>query len=217
MTDYLQNGHLFVKDFIDSSLCRITEDYVQYKSKTSGLSFNNEPTFIPESMTFYGDNLTESILKHSLPKMEELTGLSLLPTYSFLRLYKRGDKLPKHKDRMGCQIAVSLCIAYSYDENEYQWPIYIDSESYFCKPGEAVLYQGIDQTHWREPLEHDWQLQIFLFYIDSTADFAKDLALDSRPELGLPKSTQKIDIREYEKEYFTSRGYIDGGRATYHD
>ncbi len=123
MNEFQKNGHLFVKDFIDPSLCKITEDYVQYKSKTTGLAFNNEPTFIPESMTFYADNLTEAILKNSLPKMEELTGLSLIPTYSFLRLYKRGDKLPKHKDRMGCQIAVSLNIAYSYDDDEYQWPI----------------------------------------------------------------------------------------------
>ena len=113
MTEFQENGFMVVKDFIDPTLCKITEDYVQYKSKTSGLAFNNEPTFIPESMTFYADNLTEAILKNSLPKMEELLGLELIPTYSFLRLYKRGDKLPKHKDRMGCQVAVSLSIAYS--------------------------------------------------------------------------------------------------------
>ena len=80
-----------------------------------------------------------------------------------------------------------------------------------------MIYQCIDQVHWRDPLEHDWQLKLFFFYIDAAADFAEDLALDSRDELGLPKNTQKIDIREYEKEYFTSRGYIDGGRASYHD
>ncbi len=75
----------------------------------------------------------------------------------------------------------------------------------------------MEQLHWRQPLDHDWHLQINLFYIDKTADFADDLALDSRPELGMPRASQQIDIREYEKQYFTSRGYTDGERVSYKD
>tara|TARA_B100000315_G_scaffold32794_1_gene27561 strand:+ start:1938 stop:2372 length:435 start_codon:yes stop_codon:yes gene_type:complete len=144
MNEYQEKGHLIVKDFIDPSLAQIALDYVELKSKTSGLVFNNEPNFVPNSMTFYADNLTESILKNSLPKMEELTGLDLLPTYSFMRLYKEGDRLPKHKDRLSCQIAVSLCIGYSYDDSEYQWPIYLDGKEVASKPGEALLYHGTE-------------------------------------------------------------------------
>ncbi len=217
MNEFQKNGFSIVKDFIDPSLCKIALDYIELKSKTTGLVYNQEPNFIPESMTFYADSLTESILKNSLPKMEELTDLKLFPTYSFMRLYKEGDRLPKHKDRLSCQIAVSLCIGYGYDDAEYQWPIYLNGNEIASKPGDALLYHGTEQEHWREPLERDWHLQIFLFYIDQKADYARDLMFDARPDLGLSKETYKFNIRDYEKEYYESRGYEDQGRVTFHD
>ena len=220
MGQFQKHGYKIVRSFIDPSLRNIIEDYTLYKSKTSGLRQNYEPDFIPHSLTFYGDNLTESLLKSFLPKMEEITELSLVPTYSFLRLYKGGDRLPKHKDRLSCQIAVSLCIAYSYDHNEYRWPFILEGKEIDLKPCDALIYRGSDIIHWRnkfERKEEEWHLQMFFFYIDTTAEFAKDLAFDARPELGLTKDSAKIDIREYEHEYFTSRGFVYAGRATYHD
>ena len=34
-----------------------------------------------------------------LPVMAKETGLNLIPTYSYARIYKKGDILKRHKDR----------------------------------------------------------------------------------------------------------------------
>ena len=217
MNKFKKNGYLFVKNFISQELVKVTLDYVEFKLKTSGLVHDSEPQFIPNSLTLYGDHLTESVLKNSMSKMEKLTGHELIPSYSFMRLYKKGDRLPKHRDRLTSQIAVSLCIGSSYEGEDYDWPFYLDGKEFNCKPGDAVIYNGIESFHWREPLERDWHLPIFLFYMDKNAEFADDLIYDARPELGHPRSSQKLDVRAYEKKYFEARGYVDAGRVTYLD
>jgi hypothetical protein len=208
LTKFQRNGHQVVKNFIDPTLCKVIRNYVEYKSKTTGLEFNLEPDFIPNSLTLYGDILTESVLLNLLPKMEELTGTELVPTHSLLRLYQPGDVLPRHKDKLSCQTSVSLCIGYGYDDKEYQWPLYLDGEEILCKPGDALIYHGCEYFHWREAFEGDWQLMVFLFYINKDADFAEDLIYDARPDLGLPKSSQKFSEHEYEKNYLIQTGHI---------
>ena len=52
--------------------------------------------------------------------MEKKTGLSLVPTYSYTRIYNKGNILKKHKDRPSCEISTTLHLGGDL------WPIFID-------------------------------------------------------------------------------------------
>jgi hypothetical protein len=39
--------------------------------------------------------------------MEKHTKLKLIPTYSYARIYKKGDVLHRHKDRFSCEISTT--------------------------------------------------------------------------------------------------------------
>ena len=215
--EFTEKGQVFVPQLLSRDICRLLRDYVEFKMKTDGLVFDNEPDFIPKSLTLYGDPFTEAILKNLVPVIERITRLKLYPTYSFLRVYKEGDVLPKHRDRLSGDIGSSICIGYDYDDSEYQWPIFMEDAEVTMKPGDAVVYRGIRNIHWREAFERDWHLQIFMFFVDQTSEYAEDLKFDSRESLGLPKSAQRLDLREYEKKHWAARGFESVDRGTFHD
>ena len=50
----------------------------------------------------------EALLETLLPRVEAESGMRLLPTYSYLRVYKRGDVLRRHTDRPACEMSVTL-------------------------------------------------------------------------------------------------------------
>ena len=58
-------------------------------SETSILGDMEEIHQIPNTFSCYGDFVMETLLVKMLPVMKEHTGLDLVPTYSYARLYKR--------------------------------------------------------------------------------------------------------------------------------
>ena len=75
---------------------------------------------IPNTYSHYADPVMETLLVKVLPKMQQETGLELIPTYSYARLYKKGDKLRRHKDRPSCEISTTINLGGD------PWPIFID-------------------------------------------------------------------------------------------
>ena len=75
---------------------------------------------IPNTYSCYGDFVMETLLVKVLPKMQQETGLNLIPTYSYARAYKKGDELKKHKDRPSCEISTTINLGGE------SWPIFID-------------------------------------------------------------------------------------------
>ena len=75
---------------------------------------------VPNTYSHYADMVMETLMMKVLPKMQEETGLKLVPTYSYARLYKTGDILKRHKDRPSCEISTTLNLGGN------PWPIFID-------------------------------------------------------------------------------------------
>ena len=75
---------------------------------------------IPNTYSHYADQVMETLLVKVLPRMQEETGLRLIPTYSYARLYKKGDILHRHKDRPSCEISTTIHLGGE------KWPIFID-------------------------------------------------------------------------------------------
>jgi len=133
--------------------------------------------------------------------MRQETGLELIPTYSYARLYKKGDILRRHKDRPSCEISTTLNLGGD------PWPIFIDGtgsdnviDEYkqIHKPnapegtkvlldvGDMLVYSGCELEHWREPFEGETCGQVFLHYNHVNGPFADKNRFDKRPMLGVP-------------------------------
>ena len=157
---------------------------------------------VPNSYAKYADRLMESLLMQTIPVMEKKTGLKLVPTYSYCRLYKKGNVLLRHKDRPSCEISTTLNLGGD------EWAIYldptgadnvIDEHKNIHKPnapkgikvdlkqGDMLIYSGCELEHWREPFEGNICGQVFLHYNHADGQFAKSNLYDKRPMLGVPK------------------------------
>ena len=157
---------------------------------------------VPNTYSHYADMVMETLMMKVLPRMEKETGLKLLPTYSYARLYKKGDILKRHKDRPSCEISTTVNLGGD------PWPIFIDPtgsnnviDEYKnihkpgapkgvkvdLKPGDMLIYSGCDLEHWREPFQGHLCGQVFLHYNHADGQFAKSNLYDKRPMLGIVK------------------------------
>jgi len=157
---------------------------------------------IPNTYSHYADPVMETLLMKVLPVMQQETGLQLIPTYSYARVYKNGDELKRHKDRPSCEISTTINLGGD------PWSIFIDGtgadnvineQQNLIKPnapagtrvdlevGDMLVYSGCELEHWREPFEGDSCGQVFLHYNHVNGPFADKNKLDGRPMLGLPK------------------------------
>lgn len=138
---------------------------------------------VPDAWSAHGDLFMDGLLLDTLPLAEEVTQAKLFPTYSYFRVYKKGDVLDKHKDRPSCEISLSICMGYQADG---PWPIWIETlegvSSIDLYPGDAMFYRGIECPHWREPLTGERVVQVFLHYVDQNGPYA-EWKFDKRPSL----------------------------------
>lgn len=107
------------------------------------------------------------ILCNKCHLVSETSGLSVVPTYCYVREYVNGDPLIPHRDRPECQVSISLHLW-----GDTEWDLIVDGEPYLLTPGDAVLYYGCDQEHNREPYTGQNYIQMFLHYVDINDKFA---------------------------------------------
>jgi hypothetical protein len=123
--------------------------------------------YVPNTPSGYGDFIMDGLLTAMLPMIEEASGLSLFPTYSYFRVYKKGDVLARHTDRPSCEVSVTMCLGVAEDK---PWPIWIEgpqrTSSVTLEAGDALLYRGVECPHWREAFEGERQAQLFLHYVE---------------------------------------------------
>ena len=157
---------------------------------------------VPGCYAKHGDWVMETLLMYMIPIMKAKTGLELVPTYSYTRLYEKGNILRRHKDRPSCEISTTLHLGGD------EWPIFLDpSGQNFVideykgvhkpgapkgiridlKVGDMLIYAGCDLEHWREPFEGKVCSQVFLHYNHANGPFATTNLFDKRPMLGVPK------------------------------
>jgi hypothetical protein len=186
--DFNINGYTLVKDAINYDLRDVITQYALFDEMQD---FSPDTQQVPNAHSKYSDPAMEAMLLHLHPLMEKETGVSLYPTYSFYRVYRSGDILEPHKDRPSCEISTTVCFNYSYDESLYTWPIIMDGNKVNMKPGDIVIYRGVDLEHSREeflpPGENDWHVQAFLHYVDINGPYS-EYKFDKRDSIGTLKT-----------------------------
>ena len=180
---FAEQGYVLIKGLISKDLAQFLHKYLllttrvaQFKGGTGGDSQ------VPDAFSaMNGDAAFEALLWDVHKRMEECTGLELLPTYTFRRLYKNGNVLHKHKDRPSCEISATIKLS---DSGGYSWPIWMVDTPYELEDGDAVIYRGCDLEHWRNECAgpKNYVLgQVFTHYVDKNGPFT-NFAYDRNPE-----------------------------------
>ena len=135
----------------------------------------------------------ETLLMYMIPIMKANTGMDLVPTYTYTRLYEKGNILKRHKDRPSCEISTTLHLGGD------EWPIFLDPSGrdfvideyknihkpgapkgvqVDLKVGDMLIYSGCELEHWRDPFQGNICSQVFLHYNHANGPFAKTNLFD---------------------------------------
>lgn len=179
-----------IRNFLSSEELKLAQDY--WKIREPGLKPCAQS---PNSVAVYADFLSETLVSSKKSIVEAVVGEELTPTYTYSRMYHKGGELVKHNDRPSCEVSITLNIFADKD-----WSIWFHKlkdgttevdpnakpSSYLTKPGDAVVYEGCNYSHWREPYDGEKCMQVFLHYIRTNGQY-KAFALDGRKYLGQGK------------------------------
>jgi len=207
---FKKNKYSILRKAISKELANFTYAYFLNKRKAARFLFDQKwlspfteyfgvwnDQQVPNTYSHYGDLVMETLLQRVKPVMEKHTKLKLSETYSYARIYKKGDILHRHKDRYSCEISTTLNLGGD------SWPIYVDPTGrqgqagikIDLDPGDMLIYSGCDLEHWREEFTGDNCGQVFLHYNKKGSKMAKENEFDKRPFLGLPTFYKGFKIK----------------------
>ena len=165
----------------------LQQDAVEYMLKNNIINKQNplignwEDEQVPNAYSKYGDWVMETLLQYVRPIMKEKTKLDLIPTYSYARIYNKGNILKRHKDRPSCEISTTINLGGNH------WSIYLEGIKVDLQQGDMLIYSGCELEHWRETFTGDFCVQVFLHYNHANGKFGNNNLFDKRPMLGIPK------------------------------
>ena len=179
--DELNKGYKVIKNFLQKDEIDLLTHYTRMRHRSNLKDFEFVQSDQGDTM-YYGDPATDALMisKHKL--MQQETGLQLLPTYSFWRMYSYLAYLKRHTDRPSCEISVTVKI----NSCGVKWPIFIGGTEIDLENGDGVIYKGCDVEHWRDEFQGDWHSQTFLHYVNKNGPYA-EWAKDKRPLYGIEK------------------------------
>ena len=198
MSNFQKDHYLVIKKAISKELANFLYNYFSIKKDVAHTILHSgfvspyteyfghwNDTQVPNSYAHYADIAMDSLLLKVQPIMEQHTKIKLIPTYSYARIYNKGNELKRHKDRSSCEISTTMNLGGDV------WPIFIKLNNkknvqVILEPGDMLVYKGCILEHWREPFQGDECCQVFLHYNNALFDYAEENKYDKRPHLGLP-------------------------------
>ena len=202
---YRRDGAALIRGLVSPGICIALLNQINADLKKGGKTL---PSLSTRSIVTHGDAIELycfayppmlTFLWGLTPAAESITGCSLLPTYSFFRIYKQDDICKIHSDRRACEHSASLTLGYS---DGLTWDLDVGSmrdmpsanvvdddfggerfSSLKMAVGDAVMYEGISRRHGRlKPNPNKWSAHIFLHWVDRDGPHAGQ-AFENKSEL----------------------------------
>lgn len=214
---FKDNNYLVIKNFLNQDVTTLLYEYTKTKVLAVDYKYNfdiakydkdwdghwNDPQTY-QTYSMYGEPLFDTLTYLSANNISKFIGKNLVATYSYWRMYKKGDVLERHTDRPSCKYSATLCIGYdnsNVDKNtypDYNWPMFVkDTQGnelpLHLKPGDLIIYRGDIVDHWRDKFPGVHQVQAFLHYNEINDKDNNHGPIDGRPLYGIPSKYRKMD------------------------
>lgn len=198
---YRQRGYALLEQLFPPLVLQIFHGKMQKDLNLQGSNtfVSRTPLLTKVSLEVYSRQYPPMATFHwgLTPRVAEVAGCDLLPTYAYFRLYQQGDVCLVHSDRDACEHSLSLTLELA---DNHPWALCVEGrrlakrepttpdfgEHEFTplpmRAGDAVIYRGVDHRHGRlDPNPNRWSAHLFLHWIDANGPYA-DQAFD-RPML----------------------------------
>jgi len=166
-----KNGAVIIPKLIPIEFCQFFTHVLlrqQYVQETKG------DAQVPNASAVINNNdssIFETLQERVWPRIENIVGEELLPTYSYARLYSNGDELKIHTDRPACEISATIQLGRSH---HYSWPIYMGGQRFDLAEGDAVIYKGCEIEHYRKICDGPddyYSGQVFIHFVRKNGEF----------------------------------------------
>jgi Rps23 Pro-64 3,4-dihydroxylase Tpa1-like proline 4-hydroxylase len=163
----IENNYIVIPNFISKSKAKILcEEYKNY-CKLNNISGDEQ---VIDSQSSYNYISFLELLCEKTQEVSSILEETVLPTYTYARVYRNKNELKRHTDRDACEISLTLHL-----HGDQPWKIYIknpegEEKSVILHPGDAMLYLGKTAEHWRNEYVGDEYTQVFLHYVRSRGE-----------------------------------------------
>lgn len=183
------NNYIFVPNFIEKQRAKVLAKTFQDHCAKNNLIGDSQA---PNSHSKYNFIDFLELLCEKTPEISDIVDETVIPTYSYARVYKKGSVLEKHTDREECEVSLTVHL-----DGDIDWPIFIETpsgetKSIVMKPGDAMIYLGCVAPHWRNEYSGNQYTQVFLHYVLSKGNNSSFYFDKFNPNT-LNKSDQKLN------------------------
>ena len=161
--ELIKSQSMIVRNFIDEKSAKEMGE-ILYNDSLNGIRGDYQ---VPTSHSVENPNFGLIALCNKCFEVGNMIGENVFPTYCYSRLYRKGNVLERHIDRMACEISLTVHL-----DGDKEWPIWVqtpdgENVSVELQSGDALLYLGCLIPHWREAYKGNRYSQLFLHYVRS--------------------------------------------------
>jgi hypothetical protein len=195
---YRSAGYVLLKDLFPPSVLQAFRSRIQ-----QDLNFHGSRSFVRGNSLLTKPAIEVYSLEYApmatflwglTPRVSQVAGLEVIPSYAYFRIYQQGDVCRVHSDRQACEHSLSLTVelgdnipwALSMEKRHLDEPLAAIDPDFGEQPfttipmnaGDAVMYRGVNHRHGRlEPNPNSWSAHMFLHWVDPNGPYA-DHAFD---------------------------------------
>jgi hypothetical protein len=180
-----ENGYVRATGLLDPALARVLYKALLLQHWRGEYFRDNH---IPTATSVSNTVLTDAVLLELQPRIEALSGCTLVPTYSYARVYFHGDTMIRHKDRGSCEVSVSMHLSRDGGAAGLWFPPGVEVS---MDEGDGAVYLGCQTDHWRERFTGNAMGQMFLHYVIAGGAYASNY-FDGHPQRFPPSISDAV-------------------------
>ena len=165
----IENNYMIVPNFISAEKASdLAKDFNLYAEE---FDITNDPQ-VDKCLGKYDYISFVELLCEKNVQVSQLVGETVLPTYTYARIYENGAVLTPHVDKEECEISLTVNL-----ESDEPWSIWIQNpqgqkQEVVLNSGDAMIYFGMTAPHWREEYTGNACTQLFMHYVRSRGKYA---------------------------------------------
>lgn len=161
-----ENHYLILNQLVNPLQVAAMRSYFRALQQEGGLTIQETDEVV--RCCAHNDPFTRFLHYQITPWLNRVLPEPVKPSYTFVSYYEKTGMAP-HKDWEQCVWNLSLLIDPQPEEPPaLNWPLHIQLPDAHVEarlePGDAILYQGTEHRHWREPLPPGNKATVTLFH-----------------------------------------------------